>query len=179
MVGDKPRITVAPKAYKQLLHVSEETWRRQRADERLFGHRSNGTRRSGGDASHRGHLACDLRRVLTLHHCAHVGSRGEAVDLHTCSNRLRYRPGQVGRIRNIHRQYQRVSIQFRGSARRFGRKLPSSRHFRRPVNQAIEIVDRHEITGHFRRARRQGLAGIRLYGEVVGHGPVGVLVPLA
>src|ERR1700722_13856080 len=77
-----PKATCGAPASDLLLHVSEEAWRRQRADERLFGPRRGGTRRSGGDASDRGHLACDLRRVLTLHYCAHVGSRGEAVDLH-------------------------------------------------------------------------------------------------
>jgi hypothetical protein len=138
------RIVVAPKATcgapasDLLLHVSEEARRWQRADERLFGHRSSGTRPSGGD---RGALACDLRRVLTLHYCAHVGSRGEAVDLHLCSDRLHYRPGQVGRIRNVHRQYQRVSTRFRGAARRFGRKLPSRRHFLSESTPFVSIVN--------------------------------------
>src|SRR5258708_10319794 len=79
-LSSRRRQRAAP-ARDLLLHVSEEARRRQRADQRLFGHPSGGTRRSGGDASDRGHLACDLRRVLTLHYCAHVGSGGAAVDL--------------------------------------------------------------------------------------------------
>jgi hypothetical protein len=54
---------------------------------------------------------------------------------------------QVRCIRHVQRQYQRVSAHCRGSAGCLGRELPSCRHFRRPVDQAIEIVDGHEIRG--------------------------------
>jgi hypothetical protein len=49
----------------------------------------------------------------------------------------------------------------------------------RSVNQAVEIVDGHEISGRLRLAWHQGLAGIRLDGEVVGCGPVDALVHLS
>src|SRR6202035_4442054 len=64
-------------ATELLLHVSKESRCRKRANERLFGHHRCRTRRSGGDASDRRRLACDLRRVLTLHHRAHAGGCGE------------------------------------------------------------------------------------------------------
>jgi hypothetical protein len=48
--------------------------------------------------------ARDLRRVLALHYRAHAGGRAETVDLRPCSDRIRHRPGQVGRIRDVHRQ---------------------------------------------------------------------------
>jgi hypothetical protein len=70
-----PKATCGAPASDLLLHVSEEAWRRQRADERLFGHRSGGARRSGGGALDSRQLARDLRRVLTLQHRAHAGGR--------------------------------------------------------------------------------------------------------
>ena len=63
------------------LHVRKEVRRRQRADKRLFGRLCRDTRRSGGSALDSGQLARDVRRVLTLYHRAHVGGRGETVDL--------------------------------------------------------------------------------------------------
>src|SRR5216683_875467 len=56
-LSSRRRQRAAP-ASDLLLHVSEEARRRQRADERLFGHRS-------GDASDRGRLACDVQSVAT------------------------------------------------------------------------------------------------------------------
>src|SRR5215831_10278559 len=108
-----------------LLYVSEEARCRKGADERLFGHHSRGTRRSGGDASDSRRLPRYLRRVLTLHHLAHAGGRSETIDLRACSDRLRHCPGQVRRPRNIYRQYSRVSIPMRSSAELLGRELPA------------------------------------------------------
>jgi len=71
---------------------------------------SLGTRRSGGDASYSRQLARDLRRVLTVYHRAHPGGRGETINLRSPSDRLRHRPRQVSRTRDIHWQDQRIPI---------------------------------------------------------------------
>src|SRR6202040_990448 len=177
--GRVPVLEASPVSVTDLLlRFSKEARRRERADESLFGRFCRNTWRSGSGALDSRQLARDLRRVLTLHHRAHAGGRGETVDLRPRSDRLRHHPGQVGGIRDVDRQYHRVSIQCRGSAELLGRELPARWRFRRPFNQSVEIVDGHEIAGRLRLAWRQGLALIQLDGEVVGHRPIGVLVQL-
>ena len=84
--------------------------------------------------------------------CTIVPTRVVAVkpfNLRPAHDGLRDGPGQVGRIWDIHRQYQRVSIPCRGSARILGRELPARWRFYRPINQAIEIVHGHEMAASF------------------------------
>jgi hypothetical protein len=64
-----------------LLRFSKEARRRERTDESLFGRFCRNTWRSGSGALDSRQLARHLRRVLTLHHRAHAGGRGEAVNL--------------------------------------------------------------------------------------------------
>jgi len=64
-----------------LLRFSKEARRRERADKSLFGRFCRNTWRSGIGALDSRQLARHLRRVLTLHHGAHAGGRGEAVNL--------------------------------------------------------------------------------------------------
>ena len=64
-----------------LLRFSKEARHPERADESLFGRFCRNTWRSGSGALDSRQLARHLRRVLTLHHRAHAGGRGEAVNL--------------------------------------------------------------------------------------------------
>jgi len=92
----------------RLLCVSEKARRWKGTDERLLGRHGRGARRSGRSALDSRRQARYQRTVFTLHHPLHTGGCSEAIDLRATGDRLRHGPGQVGRLRNIERQYQRV-----------------------------------------------------------------------